>query len=91
MHLRGGVATLEGEENPRRGMNSQPCTIADCPQQAWRVCERCQRPFCKLHACRSLYEDVRDMWGGTIVYEFVCFDCLPRPADKEDDPAVRET
>jgi hypothetical protein len=72
-------------------MVSRPCTITDCPWLAWDVCERCQRPFCRLHARWHPYEVVRDTRATTVIYEFVCFDCVPRTDDVEDDPPVRET
>jgi hypothetical protein len=66
-------------------MLSQPCTVPGCSQPAWHACERCQRPYCDVHT-RWLPRAVRrDIQGETIIYELVCYDCLPRSAEARQD------
>ena len=58
----------------------QPCSAKSCSLRAWRRCERCNRPFCNMHARWLRDEFVRGSWA---TLRFVCYDCVPRTADEE--------
>jgi hypothetical protein len=59
------------------------CTVPDCSQPGWRVCEQCQRPVCRLHARWQRKEFVRGSWATFVL---VCFTCVPSRADEDDAP-----
>lgn len=56
------------------------CAAKACSLIAMRLCDRCHRPFCNLHARWIRNDFVIGRWAA---FEFVCYECMRGTSDDD--------